>query len=312
MSAEPLADATAEADVTGIDLAATLRFVSLLAGDPSCRLRAGELARATHTPEGPGSLRVRWGRQVASVEVTERATVQAWGPGAEWLVARVGGFLGCEDPADEFDPDHPVVRAVWARNPGRRVHRTGTIWHDLAWLVLQQRVRFVDAATAWRTMVTDLGEPAPGPLDLLLPPDHRTIAALSYHELHRFGVERSRAETLIRCARAMPRIEGLVDRPFAEVEPRLRAIRGVGPWTAAGLESLTWGCADAVIVGDVKLPRLVCWFLAREELGDDDRMLELLEPFRPHRQRVLRLALTAGVSAPRRAPRARQIDIRRR
>ena len=100
----------------------------------------------------------------------------------------------------------------------------------------------------------------------------------------------------------MPRLEHTVDRPFAEAEPRLRSVSGVGPWTAAGVESLTWGSPDAVIVGDVKLPQLVCWFLAREEYGDDERMLELLEPFRPHRYRVIQMAYESGVRVPRRRP----------
>ena len=43
-----------------------------------------------------------------------------------------------------------------------------------------------------------------------------------------------------------------------------------------------------------------------------DRMLELLEPYRPHRYRVLRLMMGSGQRPPRRAPRSRRTDIRRR
>ena len=45
--------------------------------------------------------------------------------------------------------------------------------------------------------------------------------------------------------------------------------------------------------------------IADEERGDDERMLELLEPFRGHRGRVLRWILAAGRHPPRRAPRSR-------
>ena len=39
--------------------------------------------------------------------------------------------------------------------------------------------------------------------------------------------------------------------------------------------------------------------------GDDDRMLELLEPYRGHRARVQRLVTLSGIGRARRAPRAR-------
>ena len=63
------------------------------------------------------------------------------------------------------------------------------------------------------------------------------------------------------------------------------------------------GDADAVSVGDYHLPNVVAWALAGEPRGDDARMLELLEPYRGHRGRVMRLLLAGGVGPPRRGPR---------
>jgi 3-methyladenine DNA glycosylase/8-oxoguanine DNA glycosylase len=71
-------------------------------------------------------------------------------------------------------------------------------------------------------------------------------------------------------------------------------VRGVGPWTASCLAAQTWGDRDAVVVGDSGIPSIVGWPPAREERADDDRMIALLEPHRPHRYRVLRLAMAAG------------------
>ena len=62
-------------------------------------------------------------------------------------------------------------------------------------------------------------------------------------------------------------------------------------------------------VGDYHLPNLVGSVLAGERGGDDARMLELLEPYRPHRARVIRLIESAGSAlwgarrGPRGAPR---------
>ena len=97
----------------------------------------------------------------------------------------------------------------------------------------------------------------------------------------------------------------------AVVERRLLGVRGVGPWTAAHVLHFVSADADAVPVGDWHLPGHVGNALAGEPRADDARMLELLEPFRPHRGRVWRLLLRGVRSPPRRAPRARIHDLMR-
>ena len=48
---------------------------------------------------------------------------------------------------------------------------------------------------------------------------------------------------------------------------------------------------------------MVAWALAGEPRGTDERMLELLEPYRGQRGRVVRLLELAGIAAPRYGPR---------
>ena len=85
----------------------------------------------------------------------------------------------------------------------------------------------------------------------------------------------------------------------------MTALPGLGPWTAAEVAVRALGDADAVSVGDYHLPNLVGSVLAGERGGDDARMLELLEPYRPHRARVIRLIESAGSAlwGARRGPR---------
>ena len=69
------------------------------------------------------------------------------------------------------------------------------------------------------------------------------------------------------------------------------------------------GDADAVSVGDFHLPNLVAWALAGEPRANDARMLELLEPYRGQRGRVIRLLEAERDPAcprygPRMAPRS--------
>jgi 3-methyladenine DNA glycosylase/8-oxoguanine DNA glycosylase len=66
---------------------------------------------------------------------------------------------------------------------------------------------------------------------------------------------------------------------------------------------LALGDPDAVSVGDYHLPHLVCWALAGERRGTDERMLELLEPYRGQRARVALLLEQGGLMQKRRAPR---------
>lgn len=92
---------------------------------------------------------------------------------------------------------------------------------------------------------------------------------------------------------------------------RLCVLPGLGPWTAAQVAVVALGDPDAVSVGDYNFPNLVSWALAGEPRGDDARMLELLEPYRGHRGRVIRL-IVAGRLGPRRiVPRAALRSIKR-
>ena len=83
----------------------------------------------------------------------------------------------------------------------------------------------------------------------------------------------------------------------------------MGHWTAAEVALVALGDPDAVSVGDYHLPHVVSWALAGEARGSDERMLELLEPYRGHRGRVIRLLTLAGVTAPRFGPRMPLRDI---
>ncbi|MCD9624289.1 DNA-3-methyladenine glycosylase family protein [Rhabdothermincola salaria] len=288
-----------------IDLAGTLRPLAMLRGDPSVHLGVGRFDRASLTPEGPGAITVTWRPGAGEAQVT------GFGDGGAWLVDRAPGLLGCDDDPSGFDPLVPAVRQLWRRHPGLRLTRTGTLWHDLAFFVVQQRVQTVDAAAQWRRTVEALGTPVPGS-DRLVPPAPDVVATMGYHELHRFGIERRRADALRRAAQAMSRWGHRFDAddPSAALSA-LATVPGIGPWTRTCLAATTWADADTVILGDAGIPGAMSWLLAGERDGDDARMLELLEPFRPHRQRVIRLAVTAGAWPTRRAPRAARRDIRR-
>jgi 3-methyladenine DNA glycosylase/8-oxoguanine DNA glycosylase len=292
--------------VGDVDLAATLGSVVWLPRDPTARLAPGRFERATWTPEGSGTVVVTW----APGDGTAR--VEAHGDGAGWLLDRVPRLLGCEDDVTGFDPAGPPLRDLWRRHGRRRIARTGTLWHDLAGLVVQQRIDRLSAADQWHRLVTTHGSPAPGVPGLWAPPAPATLARLSPPDLHRLGLERRRAQTLVGAGLALARHQHLADDDVASGTAALRAVPGIGPWTTACLAGLTWGDRDAVITGDSGIPSLVAWVLAGRDRADDATMLELLEPHRPHRYRVLGLVMASGRRPPRTSPRGSRHDIRRR
>jgi len=279
-----------------LDLGATLGPVRRTGHDPCVRIRDREAWRATRTPAGPATQHIRLRGPEALVE--------AWGPGAGWLLERAPALLGEEDDASGFVPRHPLLAELSRRLPGLRLTRSWAVLEALTGSVLEQKVPGAEARTSYGRLIRALGEPAPGPLPgLWVPPHPDAIARTPYEAFHRFGVERRRAEILRRAASYARRLEECASMDPVAATRRLRALPGIGPWTAAEVVGVALGDPDAVAVGDYHHPHMVAFALAGEERGTDERMLELLEPYRGHRGRVVRLLLAGGVSAPRRGPR---------
>ena len=265
------------------------------AKDLSLRLESDGVWRATRTPSGPATTHL-WPE-------SDRVVVEAWGPGADWAVAHAPILLGGQDDEKGFVPHHPLIGELHRLHPGLRIPRSEAVFEAVLPIILEQKVPGVQARRAYVQMVRALGEPAPGPGGLTLPPSPSTVATTPYWALHRFGVERRRAESLRQAAVHAPHLEAALAMNAAEAQRRLVALPGLGPWSAAKVALVALGDADAVPVGDYHLPHLVSWALEGKARGTDERMLELLEPYRGHRGRVVRLLQVSGLTAPRFGPR---------
>jgi 3-methyladenine DNA glycosylase/8-oxoguanine DNA glycosylase len=284
-----------------VDVAQTLGILRHGAGDPTIRVRTGEVWRATRTPDGPATVHLL--QRGAGVEI------EAWGDGADWALDHAPELIGCHDAAAGFEPAHPLVVRLAHDHPGLRIGRSRAVLESLVPAIIEQKVTGFEARRAWRQLVRRFGEPAPGPGGLFLAPAPPVLADLGYYDFHPLGIERKRADTIRRVCAHANRLELLPDLAPAEAMRRLCELPGVGVWTAAEVARSAFGDPDAVSVGDYHLPDTVAWALAGEARADDDRMLELLEPFRPHRGRVVRLIEVAGIAAPRRGPRLEPREI---
>lgn len=247
---------------------------------------------STRTPDGVGTLHLQ---RVAG----DSMQAEAWGPGADWLLNQAPLLLGSEDDPSGFEPTGKIGE-YWRRKPFL-LGRTDRPWDSLVGAVLGQKVQVANAKRARRMLARRFGDPAPGPKPGWVLPAPDRVAEMGYHQFHPLGVERKRAEILIRVAREMRRLDDLTARSPISVAARLQRIRGIGPWTAAMVTASSMGDADAVPVGDYHIPNTIAWTLAGEPRGTDERMVELLEPYAGHRWRVIRLS-KSNSSAPKYGP----------
>ena len=281
-----------------VDVRRTLSPLSRGRADPTHRVEPdGALWRTTVTEDGPATYRLT---QASEHEVT----CQAWGPGAERVLAGLADLLGGRDLAEGFEPGHPLLVETARRHPGLRVPRTGRVVEALVPAVLEQKVTGKEARAAFAWLVRRHGSPAPGPAPqgMMVPPDADGWRLVPSWEWHRAGVDPRRSRTVCTAMRLAGRLEQAVGMAPADALSRLQAVPGVGVWTAAETAQRAFGDTDAISVGDYHLAALVGWALTGRPV-DDEGMVELLEPWRPHRYRVVRLLELSGATKPRFGPR---------
>jgi 3-methyladenine DNA glycosylase/8-oxoguanine DNA glycosylase len=302
-----------------VDLSATLGPLSRGPGDPTMRLGPSGLWWVTRSEDGAATLRLVVGSSGYDVAAT------AWGPGADRVLDGLPALLGADDDPSGFTPHHRVVRDAWRRHPGWRVPRTGRVLESLVPAVLEQKVTGREAWRAWRTLVRAYGEVAPGPagrahdeaapgpdgfpVGLRVPPTPEAWRRVPSWVWHRAGVDLSRSRTIVTAAGSAGRLEALTGVATDVAASRMRSLPGIGAWTAAEVAQRALGDADAVSVGDFHLSSLVGTALVGERV-DDDAMLELLEPYRGHRYRAVRMIELAGVKMERHGPRFAGRDYR--
>lgn len=282
--------------------------------DPTTRIEPGRFLRATLTPDGPGTILLRWADDPAP-DGDAGLAAEAWGPGAAWLLARVDALTGAHDRAIAFTDPHPVVERALRLTRHTRLGASGGLYHQLLPTILAQRITAGEAVRQWERLCRHLGTPAPGPADvvagLLLPPHPADLHRRPAWWFHPLGIESKRARALTEVARHADKLWSWADAGSDVAATKLALLSGVGPWTVGSVLGPCLGDPDAVPVGDYHFPNTVAWALAGEPRGDDARMLELLAPYAGQRGRVLRALVTTAGSAPSFGPRQRILPMSR-
>lgn len=259
-------------------------------GDPCHQVVDGVIWRTSLQASGPVTARL-----VKSAPRT--VDCEAWGAGAAEFVERLPELLGAHDDASGFAPEEPTIAAALRRVPHLRLGRTQRVIEALIPAVLEQRVAGKDAFRAWRLLVTKFGTPAPGPAleRMRVPPPADVWRRIPSWEFHLANVDPGRARTVVGCAQRAESLERLSSRVPADARAALTSLPGVGVWTAAEVAQRAWGDADALSIGDYHLSNVVGSTLLGHRI-DDEEMVELLEPLRPHRYRAVRLLEVSGLA----------------
>lgn len=251
--------------------------------------------------------------------------LEVWGPPrtpADELEAALRGARGWVGLDDDPDALHEVLAPSpglgrLARIAGEvRLSRTPRIGEALGRSVIEQLVQRAEAHRSIRQVAALSGTCAGA---LWAWPTADQLGRTDAWSLRRCGISMRNAKSLHAAAVDDSQLQRAADAAqatgsFDALDRRLQSLPGVGQWTSAETR-LRLGDPDAVSVGDYNLPNVVGTALggmvgdAPDGSWTDAGMLQLLEPYRGQRGRVIKLlewASGRGLVArrPRRAPRA--------
>ncbi|MEM8866321.1 MAG: DNA-3-methyladenine glycosylase 2 family protein, partial [Planctomycetota bacterium] len=181
-----------------------------------------------------------------------------------------------------------------------------------------QLVSFRDACAGWRQLVRRYGTPSPDLPKLWYPPEPGVLKRLVSSQFIECGILPQHGRRIVETMRRATRLEeawnaGDGADAADRLCNRLELLPGIGPWTIGFLRGSSLGDVDAELVGDYSHPKHVAHFFGKPIAGaDDEQMLKLLEPYRPHRFYALCLIILGSPAPPRRGPRRRSIRDRLR
>lgn len=242
--------------------------------------------RTTRVVEtGPNAVLAEFRPDGAAVSIELYATGEA---NADRAMQTAIGVAGLEDDPSGFDDvarSHPTIARLHRRFGGTRLARTATVFETFATAVVQQLVTYEEASASLRRLIHRYGQKIG---EFTAFPTAAEVAAIPPHDLRAIGIGIRRATALRLGATRGAALERLRDHSPEEAMTRVQSLRGVGVWTAAKIAIEALGHPDVLLLRDAILPFTITMAL-RGAAGGDDVMTECLEPFRPHRARVVRL-----------------------
>ncbi len=223
------------------------------------------------------NLAVPW-RVLHDVPVTQPALT------AEDLPAAVA-ILAARDPGLAAITERYGTPPLWARAPG---------FPTLVHLILEQQVSLASAKAAFDRLVAATDPPTPA-----------AFLALGDADLLAIGFSRQKTRYARELARAVAAgdldLDALADADDDEVDRRLTALPGIGPWTATIYRLIVLRRPDAWPVGDIALAQAVAETRGLHARPSQDELLAIAEAWRPWRAVAARILWHHYLSVRRRA-----------
>lgn len=220
----------------------------------------------------PACLELRWDERHVRVQLHCTATHQHMEGAALQAMAR--RMLGLAYPPQALDAahgQHPELGPLLARQPGLHVPGTPTPFEALTWAIMGQQISVAVAISLRRNLIALAGVPldqaAGGPL--LAYPDAELVAKLDVESLRAHHFSQAKAQTLLAVSHAVSSGQlplddwaaqstaGWTGAQVQEVEQRLLAIKGIGPWTVNYTLLRGYGWPDGSLHGDVAVRRAI-------------------------------------------------------
>lgn len=236
--------------------------------DPTRRVRGGVLEVTYATAAGSASGRV-W--QLHDGVVCLRVD----GPDPAVAHDRLVDMLGVRvdhRPFLEQAATDPLLRPLRGRLAGLRPWQLSSPEHALVRAVSGQLIRASEAIRIERRILRDLCPPMG---DMHAPIDTAMLRSAHPARFERAGLSPARAVLLKRAAK-LP-WPGMAAERSERIDARLRALPGLGPWTAGSILLHGFGRYEHAPVGDLGLIRVCGALLGR--VADADDTVRLLEPY---------------------------------
>jgi DNA-3-methyladenine glycosylase II len=180
---------------------------------------------------------------------------------------------------------HPKLAPLVQRRPGLRLGRTASIFEAVTWAILGQQVNLAFATQLRRDVIRLAGTRHNS--GMMAHPSPEQLACIEPAQLTALKLSRSKADYLLGAARAVAEgrldLDALPTLAPEEAYESLRALRGIGPWTAYYILLRGAGLPDVAPIGDSGLATALQRLFALDERPTPPEQIALMEQFAPHR-----------------------------
>lgn len=180
---------------------------------------------------------------------------------------------------------HPQLAELVRKRPHLRLGRTASIFEALTWAILGQQVNLAFATQLRRDVIRLAGTPHKS--GMIAHPTPAQLAAIEPARLTALKLSRSKADYLLGAARAVASgalmLDALPGLPAEQAFAALRALRGIGPWTAYYVLLRGAGLPDVAPIGDAGLAAALQRAFALKARPSPQEQVDLMARFAPHR-----------------------------